>query len=184
MEKKLFGTEPFVRWSHPRVSGAGGEDGDEDALGKTVDLGTRCPVEEDLGFCPFGWRCRFLGGHLRKNGEGSGSGGVVGSGAGSVIGSVVENLVGSVVGSAVGGVIGREANSGGGDRIGQWELLRGSCTDTDKSKRREMNWSNLSTLQALKSQSVGFFPISDYLTHLFVSPVCSQTFSDTSDKSG
>ncbi|TYJ52186.1 tRNA-dihydrouridine(47) synthase [NAD(P)(+)] [Cryptococcus floricola] len=40
--------------------------GGEDALGKTLDLNTVCPVYKGLGYCPFGWRCRFLGGHINK----------------------------------------------------------------------------------------------------------------------
>ena len=40
--------------------------GGEDEIGKKVDMTTTCPVYKDLGYCPYGWRCRFLGGHLRK----------------------------------------------------------------------------------------------------------------------
>lgn len=48
--------------------------GGEDAIGKTIDLATQCPVYSDLGYCPYGWRCRFLGGHVRRaEGEGSDS---------------------------------------------------------------------------------------------------------------
>ena len=40
--------------------------GGEDELSKTIDLATQCPVYLDLGYCPFAWRCRFLGGHVRR----------------------------------------------------------------------------------------------------------------------
>jgi tRNA-dihydrouridine synthase 3 len=40
--------------------------GGDDAIGKTVDLATTCPVYAELGYCTFGWRCRFLGGHVKK----------------------------------------------------------------------------------------------------------------------
>ncbi|ODO08283.1 tRNA-dihydrouridine(47) synthase [NAD(P)(+)] [Cryptococcus wingfieldii CBS 7118] len=50
---------PYVRLGERLVGG-------EDALGKTLDLNTVCPVYKDLGYCPFGWRCRFLGGHINK----------------------------------------------------------------------------------------------------------------------
>ena len=43
--------------------------GGEDELSKTLDLATQCPVYLDLGYCPFAWRCRFLGGHVRKLAE-------------------------------------------------------------------------------------------------------------------
>ncbi|OCF31486.1 tRNA-dihydrouridine(47) synthase [NAD(P)(+)] [Kwoniella heveanensis BCC8398] len=42
------------------------EVGGEDPVGRTIDLSTSCPVYKDLGYCPFGWRCRFLGGHVRR----------------------------------------------------------------------------------------------------------------------
>lgn len=58
----LNATAPFVSAS-PRVPGA--TEGD-DALGKTVDLATQCPVAADIGYCTYGWRCRFLGGHVRR----------------------------------------------------------------------------------------------------------------------
>ena len=40
--------------------------GGEDEVGRTVDLATECPVYKDLGYCPYAWRCRFLGGHVRR----------------------------------------------------------------------------------------------------------------------
>lgn len=51
---------PFVA-SGERVVGG------EDAIGKTVDLATTCPVYAELGYCTFGWRCRFLGGHIKRS---------------------------------------------------------------------------------------------------------------------
>lgn len=59
--------------------------GAEDAVGMTIDLATKCPVLADLGYCPFGFRCRFAGAHVARisseenlagestNGVGSGS---------------------------------------------------------------------------------------------------------------
>lgn len=56
----FFEEEPFVRsTASPLVGG-------EDVIGKTLDLTTECPVYADLGYCPFAWRCRYLGGHIRK----------------------------------------------------------------------------------------------------------------------
>jgi len=49
---------PYVKEKERMVGG-------DDELGKTVDMGTECPVLSDLGYCPYGWRCRFLGGHVR-----------------------------------------------------------------------------------------------------------------------
>ncbi|KAK1924549.1 putative tRNA dihydrouridine synthase [Papiliotrema laurentii] len=40
--------------------------GGEDEVGRTIDLKTECPVYKDLGYCPYAWRCRFLGGHVRR----------------------------------------------------------------------------------------------------------------------
>ena len=40
--------------------------GGEDEIGRTLDLGTECPVWKDLGYCPYAWRCRFLGGHVKR----------------------------------------------------------------------------------------------------------------------
>lgn len=47
------------------------EVGGEDYVGKTIDVKTSCPVFEDLGYCPYGWRCRFLGGHSTRVAEGA-----------------------------------------------------------------------------------------------------------------
>ncbi|KAK4684125.1 tRNA-dihydrouridine synthase 3, partial [Tremellales sp. Uapishka_1] len=60
---ELRGEEPYVVQSE-RIPGG------EDAVGTTLDLGTECFVMKDLGLCPFGWRCRFLGGHVEKRQEG------------------------------------------------------------------------------------------------------------------
>ncbi|WWC85178.1 uncharacterized protein L201_000035 [Kwoniella dendrophila CBS 6074] len=39
---------------------------ENDIIGKKINLRTVCPVLKDLGYCPYGWRCRFLGGHIKK----------------------------------------------------------------------------------------------------------------------
>lgn len=33
---------------------------------KEEDLGDVCPVYEAIGQCRDGWRCRWLGGHIRR----------------------------------------------------------------------------------------------------------------------
>lgn len=55
----LVGEAPFVVTGERVVGG-------EDVVGKTLDLDTVCPVLKDLGYCPFGWRCRFLGAHVKR----------------------------------------------------------------------------------------------------------------------
>jgi len=39
---------------------------------KEKDIGEVCPVFEAIGVCKDGWRCRWLGGHIRKAQEGEG----------------------------------------------------------------------------------------------------------------
>lgn len=64
---KFSDEPPFVASGSPQVGG-------ENDIGKTVDFATECPVFKDLGYCTFGWRCRFLGGHVRRaEGEGADS---------------------------------------------------------------------------------------------------------------
>lgn len=50
----------------PFVASIGNAVGGDDVLGKTIDLNTQCPVYKELGYCTYGWKCRFLGGHVRK----------------------------------------------------------------------------------------------------------------------
>ena len=59
LDGALFGEPEYVRPVDRIVGG-------EDVVGRTLDLATKCPVYADLGYCPFGGRCRFLGGHVRK----------------------------------------------------------------------------------------------------------------------
>ncbi|OCF55065.1 tRNA-dihydrouridine(47) synthase [NAD(P)(+)] [Kwoniella mangroviensis CBS 10435] len=49
--------------------------GGEDIIGSRINLSTTCPVLKDLGYCPYGWRCRFLGGHVKKIQDQSGENG-------------------------------------------------------------------------------------------------------------
>nr|ODN85753.1 tRNA-dihydrouridine(47) synthase [NAD(P)(+)] [Cryptococcus depauperatus CBS 7841] len=56
---KLLDHDPFVVAIHRHIGG-------QDIVGKTLDLDTTCPVLQDLSYCPFGWRCRFLGGHIKR----------------------------------------------------------------------------------------------------------------------
>lgn len=58
-ESKYSDTPPYLGWAES-VSGG------DDVVGKTVDLATQCPVYSDLGYCTYGWRCRYLGGHVRR----------------------------------------------------------------------------------------------------------------------
>ena len=55
----ISGKPPYVEESERAAGG-------EDEVGRTVDMETECPVLSDLGYCPYGWRCRFLGGHVRR----------------------------------------------------------------------------------------------------------------------
>lgn len=66
MASLLSDTEPFVRGIEPRVGG-------DDLMGKTIDITTECPVFKDLGYCTYGWRCRFLGGHVKKHEDKAGA---------------------------------------------------------------------------------------------------------------
>jgi tRNA-dihydrouridine synthase 3 len=66
-EGTLSAEEPFVEHNLKA-----GEKGGEDEVGRTIELGTTCPVMRDLGYCPYGWRCRFLGGHVRRLDMGAG----------------------------------------------------------------------------------------------------------------
>jgi tRNA-dihydrouridine synthase 3 len=63
---QLAESEPFVRAMAPRMGG-------EDLMGKTIDLTTQCPVFKDLGYCTYGWRCRFLGGHVKHHDDKEGA---------------------------------------------------------------------------------------------------------------
>lgn len=55
--------DPYVRHAERSVAG-------EDEIGASIDLATTCPVYADLGYCTYGWRCRFLGGHVRRRPDG------------------------------------------------------------------------------------------------------------------
>lgn len=60
-------TEPYIAIGDC-VNGGG------DIVGMRLDTSTVCPVKRDLGWCPYGMKCRFLGDHLKKV-EGVGEGG-------------------------------------------------------------------------------------------------------------
>ena len=64
-------TPPFVLGNE--VVSAG-----DDVVGRRLDTTTVCPVKRDLGWCPYGMKCRFLGSHLKRveegdNGKGKGA---------------------------------------------------------------------------------------------------------------
>jgi tRNA-dihydrouridine synthase 3 len=58
-------TEPFVVTKSSEIVQGG-----EDVVGLKLDPSTVCPVKRDLGWCPYGMKCRFLGSHLRKVSDG------------------------------------------------------------------------------------------------------------------
>ncbi|WWD15663.1 tRNA-dihydrouridine(47) synthase [NAD(P)(+)] [Kwoniella shandongensis] len=58
---ELRGEPPYVVEPERKAAGE-----DDDVVGRKIDLATTCPVLKDLGYCPFGWRCRYLGGHIKK----------------------------------------------------------------------------------------------------------------------
>lgn len=62
---------PFVVIEDP-VKGENekGVEGEERGTG-SIDIFTNCPVYDALGHCPQGWKCRYLGGHVRKAEEGT-----------------------------------------------------------------------------------------------------------------
>lgn len=50
----------------PYIQIAQGVSAGEDEVGIRLDTTTVCPVKNDLGWCPYGMKCRFLGSHLTK----------------------------------------------------------------------------------------------------------------------
>lgn len=50
----------------PYIQIAQGVSGGDDIVGMRLDTTTICPVKKDLGWCPYGMKCRFLGNHLTK----------------------------------------------------------------------------------------------------------------------
>lgn len=50
----------------PYIQIGQGVSGGDDVVGKKLDTTTICPVKKDLGWCPYGMKCRFLGNHLVK----------------------------------------------------------------------------------------------------------------------
>ncbi|WVQ79613.1 tRNA-dihydrouridine(47) synthase [NAD(P)(+)] [Cryptococcus sp. DSM 104549] len=121
--------------------------GGEYVVGKTVDLGTVCPVLKDLGFCPYGWRCRYLGGHLRR---------VSVEAAGETAGEKSEEKTEA-----------GKATDGPQARIGEWELEGYKANDMVNGwKQRETNWPDWDVLFKFK-RSADAFPFTQaYLLHL------------------
>lgn len=56
---------------------------EEPVADESTDISTRfdptttCPVYEALGYCTFGWKCRFLGAHVQRVGDASSREGIV-----------------------------------------------------------------------------------------------------------
>jgi tRNA-dihydrouridine synthase 3 len=104
----------------------GGEEGD--VVGRGLDLNTQCVVYEELGYCPFGWRCRFLGGHIAKVDDG-------------ILGKVVDAVKGE--GERFEGWESRGHNRVEADELGK-----------DGWKMKERNWAKADVLAKLKQSEV------------------------------
>ena len=61
----LLDTPPFV----PRPAEPSADESSD--ISTRFDPTTTCPVYEALGYCTFGWKCRFLGAHVQRVGESS-----------------------------------------------------------------------------------------------------------------
>lgn len=73
-------TPPFVPLPAEPAAAAAAAAAAADAstdISTRFDPTTTCPVYEALGYCTFGWKCRFLGAHVQRVGEQSRQGGVV-----------------------------------------------------------------------------------------------------------
>lgn len=74
----LFDSPPYTK-PHPEASSSEIKmetDGDEGETEQptpqsSVDFTTHCPNFEETGSCRHGFKCRFLGGHARKNEDGT-----------------------------------------------------------------------------------------------------------------
>lgn len=97
---------------------------------RSLDLNSKCPVYQDLGYCPYSWRCRFVGGHVRR----------------------VQGVEGIEVGQ--GADAGSEQDP---RRAGDWEL---SCSvdppekEEEGWKMGETNWPDSSVIQRLRQEKV------------------------------
>lgn len=112
-----------------------------DALGRTIDLGSKCPVYEDLGYCPYAWRCRFLGGHVRRVGNVD------------VRVPEAEEIAGKIEGEGEGE--GKEPTRRDPKREGAWELTCDTTKDEGAGwKRGETNWPETALLQSLRQDKV------------------------------
>jgi tRNA-dihydrouridine synthase 3 len=62
----ISNTEPLACLIYERESSS------QDATGCTpsIDLNARCPIFEETGDCRHGFKCRFLGAHVRKSDDG------------------------------------------------------------------------------------------------------------------
>ncbi|KAK0553087.1 tRNA-dihydrouridine synthase 3 [Tilletia horrida] len=61
LDKHYSTSDPFVL----SASGQPADTREEDLLLGCIDTSVRCPVYDQVGECPSGWKCRYLGGHVR-----------------------------------------------------------------------------------------------------------------------
>ncbi|WWC69769.1 uncharacterized protein I206_103712 [Kwoniella pini CBS 10737] len=112
------------------------EFGSEDELiGKKINLKTTCPVLKDLGYCPYGWRCRFLGNHIKRISE-----------------NEIEDSNNQEQNENVN-------SSSTSRKLGKWELLNFSSNDNEikgKWKGGETNWIEWETTNKLKRNEYEF----------------------------
>jgi tRNA-dihydrouridine synthase 3 len=120
---KFSTTPPFV--INDEVVSAG-----DDVVGQRLDTTTVCPVKMDLGWCPYGMKCRFLGGHLKRvEGEGEGE---------------------------VEGESGKKADN---ERYGGWELTDNVEPEQKEGwKQGETNWQDHEVVRRLRFHSVSSTP--------------------------
>lgn len=58
---KFTTTPPYLVVPDPVLGGD-----ENDPVGSRIDTSTVCPVKRDLGWCPYGMKCRFLGDHIKR----------------------------------------------------------------------------------------------------------------------
>jgi len=114
--------------------------GGDDLVGKTLDLNTECVEYKETGWCSFGWRCRFLGSHIRRQGDAG----------------VLEKLE-----QGVESVLGIKEEVREQDKFDGWELVGKRVEEERDAKWRgkETNWPRSGLLEALKKSEVCLFPL-------------------------
>ncbi|WWC61465.1 uncharacterized protein I303_104049 [Kwoniella dejecticola CBS 10117] len=121
---------------------------ENDLIGKKINLKTVCPVLKDLGYCPYGWRCRFLGNHIKRINDKEGS-----SKAQKSSEQDKENA------DAQNGFSSSPSSWSSSKKLGKWELLDFSTNDNEakgKWKGGETNWIEWETTNKLKRNEYEF----------------------------